>query len=110
MSLLKEKLSRGLNLDDAKQFGEAYVEYLSCVELITKTLQTVPYESTLQDAETTKMFRFAKNCLERAEKIHLSKNSTPVSPSASVYELENQKIQQIISSGEGKNVFLNILI
>lgn len=97
------QLSKSMNLEEEKKIPEAYTEYLTCLNMITQKLQYDKIDQILPE-DSTRYFKCAKECLFRIERLYNNLNDTKRQRSTSVYELENQRIKEILLSGEAKNV------
>lgn len=97
------QMSKCLNLEDQKKYNEAYTEYLLCISFILQKLQIDQLNLSTPE-EPQRYFKCARECIFRVERIYNENLNNTKKRSQSVYELENQRIKGILSSGEAKNV------
>lgn len=72
MDTIVIKLKNALDLDQQKKLPQAYLEYISCLEEITKVIKN-------PNQNLTKLFGISKQCLERIETIHSQMNEKDLS-------------------------------
>lgn len=72
MESIVVKLKNALDLDQQKKLPQAYLEYISCIEDITKLIKN-------PNQNLTKLFGISKQCLERIEVIHSQMNEKDLS-------------------------------
>lgn len=98
---LQTKLARAIQYEEDKKYNEAYQEYLSCIEIMIKSLQN----PVITQRESEKLSKLSKECVARSELI----SSQYLNLRKSVTNVQNQQIKQILDTRDSKNVSLSTI-